>query len=176
MRRLLLLLSCACALCGLTLGGAGASGSAYWDHSGYFTFVAPSYWRLQVSEGSDTLTVFYGRGGQDLLYFERLGPVKDETPAAFAERVLGLYGTPYGPDEFSIREDIETTEVGGVEAARAVYEFAGSSGETIRELRYFIVVDGIGFTITYADGDTSFSQGLEYVEPVLDSWRWLTVD
>ncbi len=176
MIRLLLFLGVIAFLCGLSTAACGASGSTFWDPAGYFSTVVPSHWRLQVSESSDSLTVFYGRDTHDLLYVERLDPVRDETAADFAERVLSLYQTPYGPQDFAVLEEPLAAEVGGVTAARVVYEFMGGSNQLVQELRYFVLVGSVGFSITYANSEAAFANGLDDLNSVLASWRWLTLE
>lgn len=156
----------------LTMSTAQA-GTSFWDPLGYYELFVTPYWVFQVGESSNQLVVFYGQGTDDLLYIERVGRVQDESVRAFAERSLTHYKSPHGPQNFEVTNPLHARNVGGTEAVYVEYRYETTNRQYRQETRVFVILDELGFTITYSDSSANHDVGVRRFWDILDGWRWL---
>lgn len=145
---------------------------AFTDSTGLYQVHIPPKWVYQVKESDELLHVFYGQGDSDLLYFELLCNVGDQTALDFAQRSLKLYGEPGGLPHFELHQPPEPVLVGGAEGVLCVYSYKPERGSLLWEQRVFLILrEELAFSITL--GGTGSWENSVLLNDILSGWRWL---
>lgn len=139
-----------------------------------YSTTIPQQWVYQAHQSTPWLQVFYGQGDYDLLYFESLTPVPDQSVWNFAERTLALYGEPGGLSEFELEQSLASVEVDRLPGVACIYSYEDQPGVRIFEQRlFFLLPDKTAFTITLA-GEAEWTEEKSMVlDEIISQWRWL---
>lgn len=153
-----------------------ARGAEFRDSASLYAVYIPDSWVYQAKESTPSLNVFYGAGESDLLYFETLENVSDQTAEAFGQRALQSYVAAGGLPEFRLQEPLSPVEVGGVVGVKCTYTYRGSAGTTLWEQRVFLILTAeCGFSIALA-GAESWDGGSQMLQDIIRGWRWYFED
>lgn len=143
------------------------------DPSNLYSTLIPDNWVFQAHHSTPQLTVFYGEGDFDLLYFESLGKTADLSVKQFAERSLELYTLPGGLEEFQLEKPLQSTTVAGQRGLSCSYSYVDWRGNPLREYRIFLLLPGNqGFSIAVSCEQSSITDA-SFLEDILKHWRWL---
>ncbi len=153
-----------------TFAGTGKADVEFYSNSGLFSFAIPPRWIYQINESNDQLLVFHGSRPKQLFYIELLGEVRDCDSYDFGKRVLEHYSADYGLRNFQIESGLSHLDLADVASTVVEYSFTGSEHRI--ERRIFVVVDGMGITITYSDAKTEFLNNASQFEAIIASWKW----
>lgn len=130
-------------------------------------------WVYQSHHSNDQITVFYGEGDYDLLYFESLGRVSDGSLEAWAQRALRLYEEPGGLKDFQLEMPLTVIDVAGQTGLSCGYSYLDERDNQLLEYRVFLILPGgRGFSIALSTGDAWLEDGSP-LEDILRQWRWL---
>lgn len=163
-----------CALLLVALVSGLAQGFEFTDPTALFSTYIPEHWVYQAHQSSPLLTVFYGEGDFDLVYFEQLQPVPDTSAQGLAERTLALYGGAGGLTDFSLQESVQSITVGGLIGASCAYTYEDTNGNKLWEYRIFVVLpERRGLSITFGGVGPWGDQHHPILEDILSQWRWL---
>lgn len=144
------------------------------DPTDLYSTVIRDQWVYQSHHSTDKITVFYGEGDHDLLYFEHVGPVPDVSSRDFAERSLALHGQAGGLDEFEVEEPLEEIVVAGVLGLASRYSYLDSQKNKLWEYRIFLVLpNNNGFSIALSSNEAWVFDNSPLLDGVLSHWRWL---
>lgn len=144
------------------------------DPSSLYTTEIPENWVYQAQRSNPHLSVFYGEGDYDLLYFQNLGPISDANVEAFVERTLALYEGPGGLQKFYLDKTPHQVEVAGERGLACVYSYEERSGVTLWEYRIFLILpDQQGFSIALGGRAPWNDQDYPVLTETLSQWRWL---
>ena len=120
------------------------------------------------------LSVFYGPGNYNLVYFEVLEPVTYEDAVEYLYYALSHLKGPGGLESFQMEEGPEQAMLQGVAGASAAYSYKASSGHRQFELRVIALLgEDQAVSITFSDEQGSFAATKEALAVVLEEWRWL---
>lgn len=144
----------------------------YEDPLGLYSTIIPESWIYQRQKSNENLSVFYGDGSYDLLYFENLGSILDQTVELFCDRTLEMYAGAGGLENFAIQlppQPILVAEKPGIAVAYA-YEAGGSK---LWEYRIFLLLPNQrAFTLTLGGGGPWIDQEYKVMQEILTHWRW----
>lgn len=148
--------------------------SFFSDPTGLFTTSIPDHWVYQAHQSNSLLTVFYGEGDFELLYFEQFGLVSDGSPKELADRTLKLYSEPGGLLEFQFMGPLEQIEVTDQSGVAALYTYKDERGNVLWEQRLFLILPGgRGFSITQGGDGVPLPLNNPILAEILKHWRWL---
>ncbi|NMB02221.1 MAG: hypothetical protein GX971_12015 [Firmicutes bacterium] len=152
---------------------AGVEAFVFSDPTGFYSTTISDQWVYQAHQSTSLLTVFYGEGDYDLLYFERLGTVLDASSRELAERSLELYGAPGGLEGFRLESALSEVDFAGEDGVLCAYSYKDGHGNRLVEFRVFIVLPvNEGFSVAISGtGDTVSEPPL--LQDILSHWRWL---
>ena len=154
------------------MNGLG-SAAAFSDPTGLYSTFIPERWIFQAHQSTSSLTVFYGEGDWDILYFELLGQVPDTSAQALAERSLKLYQEPGGLEQFHLERDLKALDVRGQQGVSSLYTYQNTHGNTLWEERIFLVLpDGRGFSITLGGDGSEPIEEPPILKDAIARWRW----
>lgn len=157
----------------LSLSGGGQA-FVFADPTGLYNTSIWDHWVYQAHQSTALLTVFYGEGDYDLLYFERLGPVQDASALALAQRSLALYAEEGGLKGFEEYRPVKTIHVAGQAGVVASYSYGGEPGTRLFEVRVFLLLPNKeGFSIALSRDDAWEGDFPALFKEILDQWRWL---
>jgi len=144
------------------------------DPTGLFQTFIPRDWVYQAQQSSRVLSVFYGPGAHNLVYFEILEHVSYETAEEYLDYILAKLEGPGGLDGFRREEGPDSTALDGRAGAHAVYSYTAKAGQRQQEYRLIALVGGgRAVSITVSDERGSFADTRDALQVVLDEWRWL---
>ncbi|HHT73319.1 MAG TPA: hypothetical protein GX008_06375 [Firmicutes bacterium] len=153
---------------------AVADNSVFVDPKGLFQTSIPREWVYQAQQSSGNLSVFYGPGNYNLVYFEVLEPVTYEDAVEYLYYALSHLKGPGGLESFQMEEGPEQAMLQGVAGASAAYSYKASSGHRQFELRVIALLgEDQAVSITFSDEQGSFAATKEALAVVLEEWRWL---
>lgn len=139
----------------------------------YSTFIEDQ-WVYQAHQSTAQLTVFYGEGDYDLLYFERLGIVADASGHELAERSLDLYAASGGLPEFNLERPLREVKVDGQNGVICAYSYQDSHGNKLWEFRIFLVLpNNEGFSLALSGNKEWAQEDPPLLTGILSRWRWL---
>ncbi len=145
----------------------------YTDPTSLYSTVIWDHWVYQARHSNSVLTVFYGEGDHELLYFEQLGKVEDNSVQELAERSLTLYQGAGGLQGFELRSPLEQISVGGQTGLSCTYSYEDGHGNILWEQRIFIILPGKqGFSIALCV-DKPLGTDSPHLDDILRGWRWL---
>lgn len=157
----------------LALAASGVQAFIFSDPGSLYTAAIPDSWIYQAYHSTDQLAVFYGEGDWDLLYFEGLGKVADQSVRELAERSLALYGEPGGLSGFQLETPLLPVEVGGLQGLACAYTYQDERGNLLWEYRIFLLLpDGEGFSIALGSNGPWVKNNPLVLEEVLKKWQW----
>lgn len=157
----------------LLLSGV-ARAFVYTDPTEFYSTRIEDSWVFQAHHSTPQLTVFYGEGDWELLYFERLGPVSDASSVELTERSLELYAGPGGLEDFKLERALSSVDVAGQSGTLCAYSYQDDQGNRIWESRIFIVLaNGEGFSIALSDREQWVIEDSPLLGDILSHWRWL---
>ncbi|GEM_PF-482162 len=155
------------------ISGVGKA-SVFVDPTSSYSVKIPNNWVYQAYESDRLLTVFYGEGNPNLLYFEQFIQIPDDTALNFAERTLDLYAGAGGLKEFLFNGDFKHIEVHGQPGVLCVYTYKGNSGKDLWEERiFFRFSEKHAFSITFGGEGKWEERDEDVLKDVLTDWRWL---
>ncbi|HBN96898.1 MAG TPA: hypothetical protein DDZ66_11400 [Firmicutes bacterium] len=159
----------------ITLSVVGACQAfVFTDPTGLYSTTIWDQWVYQAHHSTAQITVFYGEGNYDLLYFESLGTVADDSVDLLAERSIELYGDPGGLESFQLETPLKTMDVAGQSGLSCVYTYEDARGNTLWEYRVFLLLPGNqGFSIALSSDKPWVRENPPLLEDILANWRWL---
>lgn len=161
------------ALALISAPAAGAREFVFTDPNGLFHTVIPEEWVYQTQQSSLALSVFYGPGPYNLVYFEFLEPLSYDDPVEYAEYVASLFAEPGGLTDFVLEEGPARYELDGLPAACLTYTYKAGSGQHQRETRVLALIgDRRAISITISDEAEAFDSTRADLDLVLAEWRW----
>ncbi len=164
--RILVSILLVCALPKLALG------AEFKDYRSLYAVYIPDSWVYQAKESTPSLNVFYGAGEHDLLYFEMLENVLDQSAEDFGRRALQLYADLGGLQKFMLVEPLSVLEVGGLDGVKCTYTYKDAAGTALWEKRiFFVLPENRGFSITLA-GSGAPDENSRLLQDIIRGWRW----
>jgi hypothetical protein len=143
------------------------------DPANLYSTLIPDNWVYQAHHSTPQLTVFYGEGDFELLYFESLGTTSDVSVKQLAERSLELYTLPGGLEEFQLDKPLQAAIVADQWGLSCSYSYVDWRGNALREYRVFLLLPGNqGFSIAVSCEQSSITDA-SFLEDILKHWRWL---
>ncbi|MGI6149165.1 MAG: hypothetical protein GX195_07715 [Firmicutes bacterium] len=151
-----------------------ASDVVFVDPMGLFQTSIPREWVYQAQQSREGLSVFYGPGNHNLVYFEILEPVTYSDAGAFLDYVATMLAGPGGLEGFQIEEGPKECIFHAEEAASVTYSFKAGGGHRQKEYRLIVLVgENRAVSITISDAQESFAATKLALETVFTEWRWL---
>jgi len=145
----------------------------YVDPTRLYSTTIGDRWVYQAHHSTSQITVFYGEGDHDLLYFEILSTVGDDSLRDWAERSLRLYGEPGGLANFQVKMPLVEVSVGGQKGLSCAYTYKDTRGNTLWEYRIFVLLPGKqGFSMALASDESWVREDPPLLEDILRNWRW----
>lgn len=139
----------------------------------YSTSIADS-WVYQAYHSTPEIAVFYGEGDYDLLYFETLGSVLDNSAEDLAKRSLELYSTAGGLRDFQLEMPLIQVEVADQKGLACAYTYQDERGNKLWEYRVFLLLpEGRGFSIALSSDGPWVKNRPPVLEEVLAKWQWM---
>lgn len=131
-------------------------------------------WVYQAHHSTSELIVFYGEGDFDLLYFESVGTVSDDSVDSWAERSIRLYGEPGGLKNFQLETPLSKVDVAGQRGLGAAYTYEDERGTRLWECRIFVLLpEHQGFSIALSSDEPWVVDDPRLLDDILGYWRWL---
>ena len=147
---------------------------SFTDPAGLYSTTIPESWIYQGQRSSEQISVFYGEGDYDLLYFQDLGVIADNTLESFLQRSLDLYGGPGGLQEFQLELPPHPIQVAGEQGLACGYTYKEQGGNRLWEYRIFLLLpQQRGFSLTLGGGGPWVDREYPILEEILSQWRWL---
>lgn len=146
----------------------------YEDPLGVYSVVVPETWIYQSQKSHERLSVFYGEGEYDLLYFEHLGTSTDPTVEDFCKRTLAMFEGVGGLKNFKLEVSPEPVEIGDKQGLATIYTYEDQNGTKLWEYRVFLLLQNQqAFTFTLGGGGSWTESEFEVLQGILTQWRWL---
>lgn len=153
---------------------SGANSFIFVDNSGLFSTSVPGEWVYQTQYSDTNLSVFYGPGTSNLVYFEVLYPIDFKDAIHYLDYVVNHFKGPGGLKDFHLEEGPQAFEFHGVPAASMTYTYTSSGEAAVREYRLIAILENQHMvSVTISDSETTFAQTLKDIGPVLTEWWWL---
>lgn len=150
-----------------------AQGIVFTDSTNLFQTQIRDHWVYQSHHSTTLISVFYGEGDYDLLYFENFEQTLDDSVQKLAERSLDLYEKPGGLNQFQLQRPLIDIDLAGQPGLSCVYTYEDERGNKLWEYRIFAMISNqIGFSLALSsDSDWVCDNAL--IDDMLEHWRWL---
>ena len=144
------------------------------DPTSLYSTLIWDHWVYQAHQSTPLITVFYGQGDYDLLYFEQLGQVQDASVETMADRSLALYAGPGGLRQFQLERCLQEINVAGQNGLVCGYSYEDEHGQNLWEYRIFVLLPGEeGFSMALSSDGPWVFEDSPMLEDILSRWRWL---